>query len=217
MLPYTFSFFDFLHVIEFELLIILFYNFKTQVDSHEILKILQDYSTRWSHRYVKDHVPSRFLTSFLLSARRIEYWISFSFIFFNYFYLFNQIHLKIQGHNMFPWPWLVNIRFDGLIVQTVGPSVFVWECSTLVAGPSRVLQIEHPDVRLLPKLFLYAEAQRRGLNNPGSITAQRLTTSSILFLLLFPFLSTPASFLFKFWFHVLWLAQEHMCNHMSIG
>ena len=78
-LPYTFTFFDFPHVIE--LLIILFYNFETQVDSHEILKSLQDYSTRRSHRYVKDHAPSRFLTSFSLSARRIGYWISFFFYF----------------------------------------------------------------------------------------------------------------------------------------
>ena len=170
----------------------------------------------WSHSYVKHHTPSRFLSHFSLSSQRTGFYFLFSFLFFNYFYLFYGTCLKTQDYKMSTWLRLVCIPLNRLIIWMVGPSINIWECSALVGAPSCIMSIECPDVRLLPKSFPHAEAQRRGLNNPGSTTVQCMRSMTFLFLLSFPFLYISASSLLSFSFHVLWLVQEYACNYMLI-
>ena len=191
-LLYTFSFFYFSCIIK--LLIMLFFNSKLQVEDCNVTEDLQIQPMHWSHKFITYHTPLRFLSNILLLSRRAGFWFQFYFPFFEYFCLFYMLLLKIQLLDTFPFPQLVDIQLNGLIMWMVGLSIYFWECSTLVVGLSHIPSIEHPNGRLLPKTFPHAKSKWWGLNNTGPTTAQEWHHQYFYFY--FCFLICWCSFLF---------------------
>jgi len=160
ILEYSYTFFLSHFHCSFTLLISILPNSGTQVEDYGIHKHIQDYSTCRSHKYIEHHASSRFLSHSSLLSQRTGFCFLLSFLFFNYFYIFKRIHLKIQDHDVLSQLQLVNIQVNRLIVWMVGPSVDIWRSSALVTGPSCVLPIELHNVGLLPESSPYAEVWR---------------------------------------------------------
>ena len=160
----------------------------------EDLKVPEDLQTHLMHQSLKlitHHTCSRLSSCFSLSFWRTGFGFSFSFSSHGHHFMFYTLFLKTEDLDMFPPLRLVNIQVNGLVMQTVGPSIYFWECSALVAGPSCVLSIEHPNGRLLPETFLHAEARRRGLDDAGPTTVHPSTLTYFYFYLYFPIRPYP--------------------------
>jgi hypothetical protein len=106
-LLYTFLLLYFSHAVK--LLTILLFNFELQVEILNVSEDQQIQSTHWSCNSSCHHAPSRILSSFSLSSRRIIFWFRFYFPFFEYFHQFCMLLLKIQDYDTFPFSWLANI------------------------------------------------------------------------------------------------------------
>jgi hypothetical protein len=113
---YTFYFICFSHIIE--LLTNLFFNSELQLGYYDIPESLQTHSMWRTLNFTISCMTLRLSSRFLLSPRRNVYGFWFSFLFYEYFCLLNALFLKIQDSNTSLFPWLVNIQFEGLIVQT---------------------------------------------------------------------------------------------------
>jgi len=187
-LSYTFSLLYFPHIVQ--LLTVSLFNFELQVETINMSEDPQNQPMHWPCKFSMHHTLSRFSHS----SRRVGLWFHFYFPFFEYFCLFYMLLLKIQLLDTFPFPRLVDIQLNRLIMWMVGLSIYFWECSTLVVGPSCVLSIEHPNGRLLPESFPHAEAQWWGLDDTGPTTAQEWCHRYFYFY--FRFLICWCSFLF---------------------
>ena len=134
-LLYTFSLLYFPHIVQ--LLTISLFNFELQLETINMSEDPQNQPTHQPCEFSMHHTPSRFLSRFSYLSRRVGLWFYFYFPFFEYFCLFYMLLLKIQLLNTFPFPQLVDIQLNRLIMWTVGPSIYFWECSALVVGPDR--------------------------------------------------------------------------------
>ena len=136
-LSYILSFFYIPCVTEF--LTFYFTGLELQIDYDDIPEYPWIHSTHQSCKFVTHHRPSRFSSRFSLSSQRAGFWVWFYFPFSESFCLFSVLFYKIQDFDTFSFSRLVNIQLDRLIMWMVELHIYFWECSALVAGPSRVM------------------------------------------------------------------------------
>jgi len=95
----------------------LFFNSELQLDCYDIPESQQTYSMWQTFKFAVYCALLRFSSRFPLSPWRNVYWFWFSFLFYEYFCLLDALFLKIQDLNTSLFSWLVDIWFEGLIVQ----------------------------------------------------------------------------------------------------